>query len=692
VVLISIDTLRSDRLPLYGYRAGSTPALDALGREGIVFEDVFSHCPLTLPAHASLFTGLLPPRHGVRDNIGFTLKDAHPTLATRFKRAGWPTGGAVSAYVLRTQTGISRGFDFDDDALEIEGAGDSLGSVQRDGGVAVESLARWIEGQGGRRFFAFLHLYEPHSPYRPPEAHRGHGQPYDGEVSYADELVGRFLERLKARGVYDGAVIAVTSDHGEGLKDHREEEHGIFLYREAVQVPLIMRLPGGARAGTRIGGTVGQVDIPATLVDLAGLPPQGMDGASLRPALAAGTAASKPVYSETLFPRYHFGWSDLYAVTDGRFRYVRAPRPELFDLATDPAETRNIVDSRTSAAAAMDHWLEGRVSAAELAAPDEVSPDTREKLQALGYIGVGTVAPPPGLLPDPKDKIGSYEDLKRALALRRDGQGVQAVAQFRRVLAENPRMLDAWEMMGLTLAGMGRTEEGVAALVKALEIDPSRPATHLTLARIYALEGKVGLATSHAEIASGKDPAKGFETLAQLMLDRGRLQEAAAFAGKSVQADDQRMMSHFVLGVVFQRAGRCEEAVVSFRKAEQAKKRQQQAVLRSLHYNMGDCLARLGREAEAEQEFLAEIEALPRSPQGRVGLAMLYRSQGRDAEVRAVLAGLLAADPQPSADAYWTVVRTLSVLGDAAAARQWAGQARSRFPSDPRFQPPPGRR
>ena len=201
VVLISIDTLRADHLPLYGYKDGSTPNLDRLSQEGIVFDRAYSHCPLTLPAHASMLTGLLPPRHGVRDNLGFRLAPEHRTLATRFKAAGLPTGGAISAYVLRGATGIGQGFDFYDDGIEVQAGTESAGNLQRDGSVAVDALSHWIDRQGRPRFFAFLHLYEPHTPYSPPERHRNHALLYDGDISYADELVGRFLDGLKARGL-----------------------------------------------------------------------------------------------------------------------------------------------------------------------------------------------------------------------------------------------------------------------------------------------------------------------------------------------------------------------------------------------------------------------------------------------------------------------------------------------------------
>ena len=684
VVLISIDTLRADRLPLYGYRAGSTPALDRLGREGIVFEDVYSHCPMTLPAHASLFTGLLPPHHGVRDNLGFRLAPERRTLATRFKAAGLRTGGAVSAYVLRGATGIGQGFDFYEDALEIAGGTESMGNLQRDGAVAVEALTRWIEAQQGARFFAFLHLYEPHSPYAPPERHRGRASPYDGDVSYADELVGRFLDGLRAKRLYDGALIAVTSDHGEGLMDHGEEEHGIFLYREALRVPLILRLPGGARGGARIAGLVAQADIAATLLDLAGLPADAMDGNSLRGTLG-GPAPSRAVYSETYYPRYHFGWSELTAATEGRYRYIHAPRPELYDISADSSEKTNLARDRGSVVTAMDRWLAAQAASGAAAKPEDVPSDVREKLQALGYVGTGAGATENSDRPDPKDKIGSYEEFKRGLSLRLGGQRAEAADQLQKVVARSPDMADAWEMLGVTLIELDRKAEGIAAYDRTITLDPTRPEPHLALARLYALDGRRDLAEKHAEIAARREPGKAFETLAELMLDQGLLERANTFARRSIDADPRRVMSHYTLGVVARRAGRFEEAVSAFRRAAEENKLQKGSRVTNLHANLADCLARLGREKDAEQEFLAELEAVPWSREGRVGLAMLYRSQARDAEARTVLEGLITADPRASADSYATVVKTFSLLGDVDAARAWASHGRTKYPSDPRF-------
>jgi tetratricopeptide (TPR) repeat protein len=312
--------------------------------------------------------------------------------------------------------------------------------------------------------------------------------------------------------------------------------------------------------------------------------------------------------------------------------------------------------------------------------------EVREKLQALGYVGGGSAAAEPaGARPDPKDRIATYEDFKHGLALRLGGHPAEAVAQLRSVVQANPQMADAWEMLGIILIDMNLKREGIDAFEHTIALDPTRPAPHLSLAKLYVLDRRPDLAVPHAEIAASRDPGKAFEVLAEVMLDSGQLDRAAEYARRSLDADPRRVMSYFVLGVIAQRAGRYGDALTEFRRAERANDLEKGSLVLDLHANMGDCLARLGMEAEAEREFLAEVKAIPWSRQGRVGLAMLYRSQGRDAEARTTLAGFVTAQPRPSAETYWTVVHTFSVLGDSAAARDWAARARAKFPGDARF-------
>jgi choline-sulfatase len=688
IILISIDTLRADHLPAYGYRQGATPALDQLARSGIVFDDVYSHCPLTLPSHASLLTGKLPIRHGIRDNSGYTLASNEETLASRLKASGYATGAAISAYVLRHQTGIARGFDFFDDALEVAGTGESLSDTQRDGRVTVDALAAWIDSHATDKVFAFLHLYEPHTPYSPPPSH-SMPLPYDGEIAYADELVGHFLQRLTARQLFDRAIVAVVSDHGEGLGDHGEAEHGVFLYREALHVPWILKLPGSARVGTRVAGSVGLVDVAPTLLELAGISTQsgaGSDGRSQAAALTTRRAADRTVYSETLYPRLHFGWSDLASAVDGRYHFIRAPTPELYDVVADPVEHNNLIATKQTTAASLRTWLEQTTAGSTIAEPTLVDRDARERLRALGY--VTSSAPPPAssaTLDDPKAKIAAYEMLRSAQHLAAVGQDSEAVRALEALTSREPHMLDGWELLAKTRVKLGQTRDAIVAFGKVLAIDPLKPETHLALARIFALERQIARAREHAELAARRDPAAAYETLAELTMDAGRLDEAAAFADRSLAADSSRYMSHFVRGVVAQRRGQCDVAIPSFERAVEAKRLEPHTVVRSLHAGLADCLARTGRVADAEREFRAELADVPWSPEGRVGLATLYRTQGRDADAREVLAGVVTKLPAPNADAYWTVVHSFTVLGDGEAAREWASKARARFPADPRF-------
>jgi arylsulfatase A-like enzyme/Flp pilus assembly protein TadD len=682
VVLVSIDTLRADRLPAYGYTKGRTPALDALAREAVVFEEAVSPCPLTLPAHASLLTGLWPPRHGVRDNVGFTLASDRATLASRYRAAGRPTGAAVSAFVLRASTGIAAGFDQYDDALTVDAAVSALGAQQRDGAVAVESLLGWIGPRAKQAFFAFLHLYEPHTPYTPPERHRGLAHPYDGEIAYADELVGRLLDGLRRSGAYDDAIVIVTSDHGEALGEHGESEHGFFLYRETLRVPLIVRLPGGRRGGTRVAGLAQLVDVPATLLDLAGLDAGGLDGRSLREALGTGRLEARTAYAETFYPRFHFGWSELVGARDERFSFVRAPRPELYDWKADPGETRNLAGEREAAAAGMDAWLGRALGGAAAPTPAAVPGEVQEALRALGYVTAGAparTAPAGSARADPKDKIAVYESYRNAAAHRTRGDEARAVAELRRVLAEEPQMLDAWEELGGALLRLGREQEGIAALERALEGDPERSATHLALARAHAFAGRMEQAVRHATAATARDPGQANELLAQLALGGGRFDEARARARRSLDADPQRALSHFVLGVLEQREGRFESALASFRRAAEAQALQKRLVIPGVHARAADCLARLGRTGEAEAEFRAEIAAIPHTREGRIGLALLLRSLGRDLEARETVAGIVAAHPNPGPEEYAIVVRTLAGIGDQAGAREWQARAQQRF-------------
>jgi choline-sulfatase len=404
VVLISIDTLRADHLPVYGYSKVETPALDSLARDGVLFENAYSHVPLTLPSHTTLFTGLLPFENGVRDNTGYTLDPARPTLAEVLRQSGYATGGVVSAIVLAKASGIARGFQFYDDAIEVAEPGVSLGSLQRSGFASEQIAEKWIVDNTVPPFFFFLHIYEPHTPYEPPEpfASRYPDRPYDGEVAAADAIVGKWLTFLKRRGLYENSIVVLLSDHGEGLGDHGEDEHGLLLYRESIRVPLIIKLPGNRRHGERVAGPAGLVDVFPTVAGLLGIPtPAGLSGLSLLG--RQETARDRALYSETLFPRYHFGWSDLASLETEGFQYIHAPAPEAYDLAADPREQRNIASERAPDFRRLRAQMMAMARPRKPPGPSD--PEAVKRLAALGYIGASPASEGAENLPNPRDHL-----------------------------------------------------------------------------------------------------------------------------------------------------------------------------------------------------------------------------------------------------------------------------------------------
>ena len=540
IILISVDTLRSDRLPVYGYEAVETPAIDGLRGDGILFERAYTHVPLTLPAHVTLLTGLLPPSHGVRDNLGYTVDAAKaPLLQQTLKAAGYATGAGVSAFVLRRATGIDAGFDFYEDGIEITPDPSSPGiqSVQRPGGETLEAVRPWLRTVVDQPFFLFFHIFEPHTPYDPPaEFAARYVSAYDGEVAAADAVVGDLLDGLRGLDLYDRALIVFLSDHGEGLGDHGEDEHGVFLYRSTLQVPLILKLPRAERAGDTVGDPVQLVDVYPTLVSALGLPHgDHLQGTSLLAPLRPGPG-EHPIYAETLYPRLHFGWSDLASLIVGRHHFIDAPQPELYDLNKDPGEADNLVGSEPELEAELQTAL--RAYDRQQEAPAATDPETRRRLQALGYLGEATMVEG-DVLPDPKARVGVLAEIRAAHSLFADGNLESAVSAFQKVVVEDPGIEDAWDYLALSQLGLGRPEEASATYLEALEHVPHSKRLSLRAASLLYELGRLDEASVFAQNALPHDPGATHALLAQIAYRRGDLgrAETEARAALSVVGD-----------------------------------------------------------------------------------------------------------------------------------------------------------
>jgi arylsulfatase A-like enzyme/tetratricopeptide (TPR) repeat protein len=675
IILISIDTLRADRLPAYGYTGIRTPHIERLVADGIVFVQAYSQSPQTLPAHTSILTGRLPFAHGVRDNIGFSLKKDERMVQHAFRDAGWPTGGFVSAYVLRRQTGIGAGFDVYDDQLPPASADRPLGQVQRDGADTMAAATRWIDTQASPKFFLFVHLYEPHTPYAPPERFAA-SHPYDGEVQYADELVGALLDHLRRSGLYDRATIALVSDHGEGLGDHGEDEHGIFLYRETIHVPAIVKLAGSRGGGRRVAAPVQQIDLAPTLLDLAGIrwqgaqPAAGLQGRSLV-AVLEGEDRELPeanLYAESLSPRYHFGWSELYALTDGRYRLIRAPRDELYDIRQDPREKRSVADDRPQVASAMRRALDAIIAGVEVTRPSAVSDEDRQKLAALGYVGTQSSAPldlPGDRLPDPKDRVDVLQKYRGAAIAAGSGRLAEAARLYRELLQQEPDMIDAWLQLAEVSMRLGLMADAVAAYREAIQRSPRNPAALTGAAAALLRLRRLDEARAHAQLAVDVAPITAHEMLARIAIERGDAAEARREARLAQIADPSLPLPAFVEGLIHHRAGRFEAAVPHLLEARQAMSARTEQVP-DVNYLAGDALARMERYSEAEKYFLAELSISPTHARARAGLAMLYRAMGRDADSDRTIADLIKYSP--TRDGYELAARLWTMFGEPARA------------------------
>ena len=647
VVLISIDTLRADHLPAYGYTRVRTPNIDALASEGIVFEQAYSHSPQTLPSHTSILSGQLPFEHGVRDNIGFTVRKDQWFVQQALHERGWPTAAFVSAYVLRAATGINQGFDAFDSDMPAVSPEASIGQVQRDGSLTLAAAERWLADEGPKPFFLFVHFYEPHKPYAPPARFAQYG-PYDGEIAYADELVGRLCDRLRALHLYDRSTIVLLADHGEGLGDHGEQEHGMFLYRETTHVPLIVKLPG-RHGAKRIATPVQHIDLVPTLLDLTGAPAHpGLRGRSLRPLLeGTGAIADAGIYSEALYSRYHFGWSELYALTDARYRLIRAPRDELYDLERDPRESTSIAAARPQVRQAMRSALESLIASTAIAAPSAVSDDDRQRLAALGYVGSGStdsLSLPGDRLPDPKDKVHVLEKYRRASDLAGGLKYADATALYRELLAEDPEMSDVWLQLAQVLLRQGLTADAVDAYQQVIKRHPKDAGSLIGAASGLLRLGRVDEAQQHAELAVSVTPAAAHELLAKVALARHDRAAAIREARLAEEADPTLPMPLYVEGLLAYNQGHYAEALGPLLRARQ-QLQGRTLQMNDLNYYIGDAYARLERYSEAEPYLLEEIRVFPHNTRARAGLAMLYRAMGRDADSERAIAELLRVSP-----------------------------------------------
>jgi arylsulfatase A-like enzyme/tetratricopeptide (TPR) repeat protein len=643
IVLVSVDSLRADRLAAYGYDGGRTPAIDALAADGVLFEHAYSHVPQTLPAHASLLTGRLPFETGIRDAAGYALPGSTRTVAEMLRDRGFRTAGVVSSILLRKETGIARGFTFFDGDMPSLDDPTSDRYLMRDGEASEQLIEQWLDSIGTSRAFVFLHIAEPHAPYANlPRS--DNLSPYDGAIADADAVVGRLLRYLKAHQLYDRSTIILTSDHGEGLEDHGELGHGLLLYEEALRVPLIIKQPAGEGAQRRVAARVQLIDIVPTILDLAKAPgSSGLRGRTLTALLNGGADGETTIYAESLFGEYRFGWKPLLSIIAGHHQLLLSGDDgQLFDLDVPPSDRYDISAEHADVVADLRKQLAEFVSRTPSRPPTPVTETDRERFEVLGYVGVPATQVDDGVeRADPLNRIAFVEGYRKAIQEGRSDWKA-ALDSYRLLTREEPQMPDLWLHFGRTAERNERHDLAVDAYRHVLALDPERPSGYLGAAVAYLRLRKLDDAALHAQAvadavaADTVQKAEAHELLARVALNRKDPERARVEAEAAELADPNRPVRAFVEGRIALDQSRYDEAVEAFELALASATKASRPPLADLRVHASVALVKVGRTEDAEKLLQAELAAFPANPRARSALQALYRASGRGREAAAL--------------------------------------------------------
>ncbi len=713
VILISIDTCRADHIACYGHRSVRTPTIDRLAAEGVRFARAVAPTPLTLPSHTTLLTGLNPPRHGVRNNGTFKLDESVTTLAECLKAKGYRTGAVISAFVLDRRFGLAQGFETYDDDLAV-GDRPSVGSFRERRAEQTNVAAkRWLGEHGKERFFLFIHYYDPHWPYTAPSpfGEQYADTPYDGEIAYVDEQIGRLMSALDATGARDRTVVIVTGDHGESLGEHNEMSHGIFIYDATQLVPLVIggspRLP----AGKVIKPQVGLVDIAPTILDVLGIDrPPGLEGRNL----FGPPADPRWVYIESLGAELMHGCAPLFGVRGEDTKFIRAPKPELYDLQTDPCEINNLVADRGELARRMNEVLGTFMSdRSNLARRDlPLSEEEAERLRGLGYVAAAgrasatTTKATTSAPTDPKDLIvhlrrsqlaqehiarGDFEKglplleeyvracpqdvmslYRLAEAYRTVGRLDDSLSIYRRILERLPDDTEARAGAGSVLLRQGKIDEAESEFRRILKADPNSPGGLLGMGGVQAVRGDVDRAIETlkevVKRSQGQPAVNAYTNLGALYERQGKIEEARRAYGEALRLDPGQLRAAQALA----------QSDLSGQTSPQAIERLRESIRRNPtpdgYLTLGQVLRRTGQLVEAEEALQQAMKQRPKHAGTCFELGAVRSQQGQAPEAEALLRQCIALDPN-HAEAHSELGMLEARRGNLEPAAQWLSQA-----------------
>jgi arylsulfatase A-like enzyme/Tfp pilus assembly protein PilF len=613
VILITLDTTRADRMGFLGSKRGLTPNLDSLARQSVVFTHAYSQVPLTTASHATILTGTYPQFHQVND-FGVPLAEDLPYAPYIFRGNGYHTAAFVGSLVLDPETrsapGFERGFDTYDAGFHRRRVGeDRYQAIERRGGEVIGHTLAWLTEHKDGAFFVWVHLYDAHDPYDPPEPYKTRyaAAPYDGEIAYVDAAVGKFISWLRLRGLYDNTLIAVMADHGESLGEHGETTHGIFLYDETIRVPLLFKLPGERSAGTRVDSRAGLVDVLPTILEATGIGiPHEVQGESLLSLLKPATARDRPAYAESDYPHRTFGWSSLRSLRTGKYLFIDAPRKELYDQPADPKAEHNLSGSSAAVTNTLSGQLEAfrqKTSTAKEAPKVAPDPGLQERLNALGYVATdSTSSSMPGIRDtgaDPKDKAEVVNLLHRAEMLKEEGHFQEAVPLLEQVIALEPNLPITYLQLGTALTSLKNYEKAVPVLRKAVEMRPDLTVPRYQLGSALFETGDFAGAAAEFETAVARSPnwPEAHLSLATAYARENRLKDAIPEYEKVIELRPKHYSAHLLLGRALALTGNPAAAVPNLLKAVELQPKSPEP-----HRFLADAYVQLGQQDDANRE------------------------------------------------------------------------------------------
>jgi len=643
IVLISIDTCRADHLSCYGYEQPTTPRIDALASEGTRFSHAIAPVPMTLPSHCTMLTGVNPPTHGVHDNFEFRLADANVTLAEILAEHDFATGAFVSTFVLDERFGLAQGFDTYDDDVNNGG----VHGNERRADATTEAALAWLDAHATDDFFLFVHYYDPHVVYEPPEPFRARfDHPYDGEIAFVDHAVGRVLDRLTALDLDASTLVIVTADHGEMLGDHGENAHSFFIYQGAIHVPLIFRLPtakGDAKSAV-ISGPVGIIDIVPTVCGLLEIDPPGpLQGEDLTSVLRAEGSldADRMIYAESFTPQ-RYGANALTALVGRRWKLIQTTRPELYDVTVDPDEASNVATVHADVLEELQEALDDMIDEQRQDATDSAATiDTAaaRRLESIGYtsggsIDVGAAYAVDPDRSDPKDVLPLHRMHGKVNGLIEEKRYDKARTVCREMVVQHPEFAHGWINLGRIEMGRGDFTAAKSHLLRALDLEPDHADGQNRVGICLTHVGNADAAVPYFETALALDGqfAEAHSNFGVALVQLGRLDEAIDHYRKALDIDLDYPEAHLNLAMALEANGSASDALIHYENAAALIPSQFEA-----RHRLALALASAGRTADALLHFAAAASFRPENANVRFALARALVMTGRSAEALPVL-------------------------------------------------------